>query len=232
MNAECGPFRAELELALTGSRAAFERLGDHEHIHACAPCRAEHERERRLERLLERLPGPDVPARLSSRLMASLKRARSEVESSLAGSGDLASAELDELLSRLPAPRVPADLAGRVLAGTVEARTSRALGAAFRWRHLLVAAALLVALGVVLWRSRSSGEVEPVHTTANLEADEELLIYAVERWELLHDDDLDVWLASLDSLDELLMEVSDDEDWLDQPMDAHPSRPDESAEGG
>ncbi|NOT30906.1 MAG: hypothetical protein HOP15_10710, partial [Planctomycetes bacterium] len=43
----------------------------------------------------------------------------------------------------------------------------------------------------------------------DLETDEELLAYTVERWELVHDEDLDVWLASLDPVDELLLEYDE-----------------------
>jgi hypothetical protein len=48
-----------------------------------------------------------------------------------------------------------------------------------------------------------------------LEGDEELLEYAVENWELLHDEDLDLWLASLAPLDELLIELADEPSWIE-----------------
>jgi hypothetical protein len=51
---------------------------------------------------------------------------------------------------------------------------------------------------------------------AALEADAELLAYVAERWELLHDADLDVWLASLAPLDELLVEYADAGLWSDE----------------
>ena len=64
--------------------------------------------------------------------------------------------------------------------------------------------------------SRAGGALE-------LEQDDELVAYALERWELLHDDDLDLWLASLDPDAQVLMEYSGDA--LDDVEPTPPSKP-------
>lgn len=126
--------------------------------------------------------------------------------------------ELEELLGELPAPRVPNGLAARVLAGLAparEARRPRSVPRAWLWS---AAAALFVALALWGWYGLrpAARRVELAQGMgAELEADEELLAYAVERWELLQDEDLDLWLAGLDPVDELLIEYAADEAWLD-----------------
>src|SRR6185503_16018180 len=88
-----------------------------------------------------------------------------------------------------------------------------------------LAAGLLVGLGFWGWtmaRAAAPRVDLAQGTGAELEADEELLTYAVERWELLQDEDLDLWLASLDPVDELLIEYAADETWLDD--GAHEAR--------
>ena len=152
------------------------------------------------------------------------------------------SGALERLLERVPSPAAPPGLARRVLAGLAPARgleperarrplrRGSALAKPGRWAWL-AAAGLLAALALWAWRERRKPErptlvLEPVE---ELEADEELLAYAVERWELLHDEDLDVWLASLDPMlveDELLTAVdgfTDGADWLPEGGDAPPS---------
>ncbi len=130
----------------------------------------------------------------------------------------LENAELENVLGRLPAPLVPAGLAGRVLQGLAEAREPRRAKSARRVWLLRAAAAFFV--GLAFWAWTVLRPVAPrvdlaQGTAAELEADEELLAYAVERWELLQDEDLDLWLASLDPVDELLIEFAADETWLD-----------------
>lgn len=221
---ECADFRFALERALGSSRGALARLEQHEHVRSCAACRTELRREARLDALLEIQPAPAIPPALAQRILARLEGERSPVGSSAlperAGREDaeLDDTELDELLGRLPRPRVPAGLAERVLEGVKEAREPRRARSAWRVWSLGIAAGLLVGLGFWYWNA-SRPEAPRVDlalgSNADLEADEELLTYAVERWELLQDEDLDLWLASLDPVDELLIEYAADETWLD-----------------
>ena len=215
----CAPFRVELERALAGPRGALARLAQYDHARTCAACRTELRREGGLEVLLEYPPAPEIPPGLARRVLAGLARERSPAACTrLPEHGALGDGELDELLGRLPAPRVPSGLAERVLQGVAEAREPRRAKSGRRSWWLGVAAGLLVGLGFWGWsvfRPAAPRVDLALGTGAELEADEELLTYAVERWELLQDEDLDLWLASLDPVDELLIEYAVDETWLD-----------------
>src|SRR5262249_53591163 len=83
-------------------------------------------------------------------------------------------------------------------------------------RPLLLVAAAVILAGLTTWIlfRPAARRIETVQAP-DLESDEELLTYTVEHWELLHDDDLDVWLASLDPTEELLIEYADGATWLD-----------------
>jgi hypothetical protein len=205
MSPACARFRAELEEALARGRERLARLASDEHARACARCRALWTNELGLERVLARVPAPEAPPGLARRVLAGLAAERHDPAAGLgAGRAD----ELEELLASLPAPAAPAGLAGRVLAGLAPERAPRRV----RRPWLLPCAAGLLA-GLTFWAwtlrrpepARLELVLEPV-PDSELLADEELLAYAVERWELLHDEDLDVWLASLDPVDELLLE--------------------------
>jgi hypothetical protein len=85
-----------------------------------------------------------------------------------------------------------------------------------RLRSLVLAAGLLFFLGLLAWSARRgpaderlvgerAGETRGGPEVDRADAEEDLLVYALERWELLQDGDLDVWLASLDPVDELLL---------------------------
>ena len=231
MNARGARFRTEIEAA-AGAADALTRLARDAHARECRECRAELARSGALERLLERVPSPAAPPGLARRVLAGLAPARGLEP----GRAAPLECELEELLEALPAPAVPDGLSERVLRGLEPERARRPLrrGSALakpgRWAWL-AAAGLLAALALWAWRERRKPErptlvLEPVE---ELEADEELLAYAVERWELLHDEDLDVWLASLDPMlveDELLTAVdgfTDGADWLPEGGDAPPS---------
>jgi hypothetical protein len=223
----CAPFRVELERALAGSRGALARLGQHEHARACAACRAELRRERGLEVVLERLPESEIPPALARRVLARLAGEHGTGCAGLPEHGVLEDGELDELLVRLPTPRAPAGLTARVLQGVAEARELRRVKSVRRSWWWSVAAGLLVGLGFWGWsvfRPAAPRVDLALGTGAELEADEELLTYAVERWELLQDEDLDLWLASLDPVDELLIEYAADETWLDDGAHEAPVR--------
>jgi hypothetical protein len=217
----CAPFRAEVERALAGPAGALARLASHEHARACPACRIELARERALDGVLERMPAPAVPDGLARGVLARLAPERdglpATVQAAPRGRGD---DPLEEALARLPAPHVPADLSARILHGLAPARAERR-ARSWRFRWLASAAAVLVAV-LALWgwsvlrRPARSGELAQ-GTDTGLEDDEDLLAYAVERWELLQDEDLDLWLAGLDPVDELLIEYADD-----QPIDEAP----------
>src|SRR5262249_2992873 len=124
--------------------------------------------------------------------------------------------ELDELLDRVPAPRAPAGLAHRVLSALAPVRASAARP---RRRRLLFAAAAAAVPALSGWALlaalRPARPPQENAALAEADLDDELLAYTVENWDLLNDDDLDVWLASLDDDDQLLLQVVDDERWLD-----------------
>ncbi len=238
MSTACERFRVALEHALAGGPERLTSLGCDEHAQACAVCRAELARERGLERLLARVPVPEAPAELSRRVLAGLAAARrapgtEPVPTDEPGAPEERD-ELDELLANVPAPLAPPGLASRVLAALASARAARPARVSRR-ASWLVAAGLLAAAALWAWWQRPDPATPPalVHESErgpelDLESDEELLAYAVEHWELLHDADLDVWLASLDPLDELLLEydellLEDAERWLDGA--AEPAKP-------
>jgi hypothetical protein len=114
---------------------------------------------------------------------------------------------------------VPPELAARVLARLAPERARP--GARLSWVALATAAAAVLLFVVLLAGRRDSDRIraELARVALELEAEEELLVYALESWELLHDEDLDVWLASLDPVDEFLLEagVEDEGLWLDEP---------------
>jgi len=222
MSTECKRFRAALEDAAGGPPERLAALADDSHVRACDACRRELARERGLERLLDAVPAPEAPAGLSRRVLAALASERSKAAAREHGhEHDAAEGEreLDELLARVPAPVVPAGLAARVLAGLAPVRAPRATRPVSLRRLVLVAAVVLVALGLWAWTKQRARREEAQlvdQSDAALESDEELLAYTVERWELLHDEDLDVWLASLDPVDELLIdEYADGDGWID-----------------
>lgn len=219
---DCTSFRAALETALAGPGDALERLAGHDHVRACAACARALADERALERLLDRLPAPEAPAGLAARIRAGLAAERpveAPVPTALPGP------ELDALLVRAGRVEVPSDLSRRVLAGLAPERARlRRPG-----RILALAAALLLALlgGWAWFRARERfgprapgpvvvEEFDPLDVPlppddAALEADAELVAYALENWELLNDAEFEVWLASLDPLDQLLIEHADEE---------------------
>ena len=103
MNGACRSFRHLLEAALAGrpDPRRLARLGWHEHLLACEPCRALLDQEEALELLLASLPEPRLPPDVTARVLARL-RARRE-------------GELERLLD-LDQVDLPSGLAARVLA--------------------------------------------------------------------------------------------------------------------
>jgi hypothetical protein len=202
VSSACARFRNAVESQLDEGRSGASGG----HALDCAPCRAFLARAASLERVLALLPPPPAPFGLARRLLARLSSARgAESAMDVASAGDA----LDELLEHLPSPELPPDLAERALARLRAARTPLAVPAARRRWPWVAAAAALAGIALSTWTFRG----ERMEPELELEADEELLAYAVERWELLQDEDLDLWLASLDPLDEILIEYVDSESW-------------------
>jgi hypothetical protein len=186
-----------------------------EHALSCDACRERLEREERLDALLEELPADAGPADLAQRVARALTARRE--------------AALDRLLDLVPQPAVPADLAARVLAGLAPVRPARRPRPLRRLAvplALVAAAGLLLAL--VLWRSSPEADdagprvvdADPTPAVAEqdeavLETDDELVAYALEHWELLTGDDLDLLLAGLDPLEQAWIEVAADEAFAD-----------------
>ena len=203
MKSDCTEFRAALEEALAGPEQRRVQLSRHPHPARCAICRAELEREQKLERALDAVPVPKMPPDLVHGLQARLETMR--------GAPD----ELDGLLARVPAPRVPPQLAETVLDRLATERPARRRRLGLVWLAAAAAAALLAWAWLARRAEPDEIREELARAAVVLDADEELLVYALERWELLHDEDLDLWLASLDRVDQYLMEVAEGEPWLD-----------------
>lgn len=220
----CETFLAELEAALAGPRAGLVRLAEAPHLRACASCGRRLRAERALERLLERVPAPAAPAGLAARVRAGLARAPSVAGSMTTATRD-PEPEFDALLARAGVVEVPATLAKEVLRGLAPERARlRRPG-----RILALAAAVLILTlgGWSWWTARERfgprapaplvvEEFDPLDiplppADVSLEQDEELVAYALEHWELLNDVELELWLANLDPLDQLLIENADDE---------------------
>ena len=224
----CATFLAELEAALAGPGGGLERLARHEHVGACAACGKRWREERALERLLARVPAPEVPAELAQRVRAGLGGVRAvqpSVPTTFQEHEHEPEAELEHLLAQAGAVTAPPELAKRVLRGLAPERARlRRPGRILA----LAAAVLLLTLGGWAWwtarerfgpRARAPVVVEEFDPLdiplppvgARLESDAELVAYALENWELLNDAEFEVWLASLDPLDQLLIENADEE---------------------
>jgi len=205
----CQDFREQVALLFEGAPGSLDAAG-RAHWLDCPDCRALFESETALERLL-RADRVDAPAGLAAAVLAGLEPARAEAARAAA---------LDALLESVVVT-VPEGTAERVLAGLSAARR-RERGARLA-RRALVGVAAAAALVLALWRWGARPEPAPSAVDlvdapplgpgpddAALDEDEELVAYAVERWELLMDDDVDLWLASLDPLDQARIEFLGD----------------------
>ncbi|MCY2959779.1 MAG: hypothetical protein NTY35_06400 [Planctomycetota bacterium] len=177
MNVPCRDFRLLLESRLAG-RATPERLAElswHEHLFACAECRALLEAEEALESLLASLPEPRLAPEVRERVLARLRRSRihEQHEERLDRLLDVAASEApppglargvlqglarrvgDERLDRLlelDVIEAPAGLSARALSGLRLARRAPARRrTALRIVLVGAAAAALVAL---VWIAR------------------------------------------------------------------------------
>jgi len=214
----CRDLRAELQ-RLRGSAKGLGAAA-RAHLLTCEDCQAHLRDEESLEGLLDELEVRAAPPGLAGRVLGALAPERHPAGRPRSGREEA----LDALLEAVPVPGIPAGLSGRVLAGLAAARQVPARRRPLR-RVLAPALALAAAAALVLWLGRGPGpetgprpgQAPPLATTGGapapraqeveLESDEDLLAYAVENWDLLLDPDLDLWLASLDPLDEVLIEL-------------------------
>ena len=175
-----------------------------------------------LDAALDGAPDPVMLANLSERILRGVESARSEQLISKGQAED----RLDVLLNKVPTPIAPTNLAASVLDAVEAERTaSSPLGNRVSSFQLLkgaqvwvpVAAAVLVA---ILWFTRSmDGLVEvpsdeeliDTQLASALELNDEIMdaFEVLENWEHLNGDDLDLLLASIDELDEVLIETSE-----------------------
>ncbi len=172
-----------------------------------------------LDALLERAAPVPAPPDLAHKVLAGLEAARAQ-------------AALDRLLERLPAPAAPAGLAARVLAGLERERgalpratlamvprsvprsplalglrltaaaavlAAGALGVRALLRHADRAARQGLAVAVSSPSAAATLEVPPAGLLESLEL--------LESWDLIADDSLEVVLTSIDTVDEVLLEI-------------------------
>ncbi|MFT5287454.1 MAG: hypothetical protein ACI8TQ_003640 [Planctomycetota bacterium] len=175
-----------------------------------------------LDAVLEGAPDPVMPANLSERILRGVESARNEQLASSQKADD----QLDALLNLVSSPKAPTNLSASVLDAVDAERWAGAengnrvssfqlLKGARVW--VPVAAAVLVA---ILWFTNSIGELKDIPRVEELnhtqvasatELNDEMIdaFEVLENWEHLNGDDLDLLLASIDELDELLIETSE-----------------------
>lgn len=186
----CEEFRRTLGRALEQGEAA-PRLEGHEHLLTCRACRALLEGEAALDELLAAWPQVSLPLDLARRVLARLAPARAD-------------ARLDALLDLVPAPQAPAHLARRVLESLARERRAWRRSRSSPRRPVLVAAAVMVLLsgGALLFRYLGGdSSIEP----ELLEA-----LDALENWDVVTSEDLDLLLAELDPVDWALLELGEE----------------------
>ena len=175
-----------------------------------------------LDAALDGAPDPVMPANLSERILRGVESARTE---QLAGSQQT-NDQLDALLDLVEAPLAPASLTASVLdavdaerLANVEPASRASSFQLLRGTRIWVplAAAVLVA---ILWFTSSiddlsdvprGGELVQTQVASAIELNDEMMdaFEVLENWEHLNGDDLDLLLASIDELDELLIETSE-----------------------
>ena len=172
---------------------------------------------RDLDALLDGAPDPVMPADLASRVLRGVAPVRQE---------QFRDAELDRLLENLPTPVAPANLSRELLAALRIERPVQRL-TLLRSPRLWVPLAAAGVLAAV-WLSQSWKKDEPSPTKDN-EIDSQMVdvidpidgpidwlndemvdaFEVLENWEHLQGSDLDLLLASIDEIDELLIETSE-----------------------
>jgi len=197
----CDSFRALVAEALSSTTTHFHaELEWHHHLVECGECREFLAAEQRLEELLASVPEPALPGELAARVRSALLPVRRRWNEERA---------LDRLLEAVPDVESPADLSARVLSGLAVERRRPAPVRQHR-RHVrqlvALAASLLLILGLG-WVLLSRPTSAPQDDVAANPDDAELLVYALENWDLLMGEDVDSFLASLDPIEAAIFEL-------------------------
>lgn len=170
-----------------------------------------------LDRILDRMDEPLVPAGLAAGVLADVAFAREAPAGARAeGAPSGEDERLDRVLEELPQPVVPGDLSRRLL-GALERDRRPVVPRLLTLQRVAAVAAVLLGIVGIWWldsdsavsrTDRAGTEFAGVGAPVN-PGDEELLSYldVLENWEFLVDDDLEVLLSSVDSVDELLLDV-------------------------
>lgn len=189
---------------------AGESVAWHTHLVECADCREFLAEEGRLDELLAAVPEPELPSALAARVRAALEPARRRQREE---------EHLDLLLDGLPEPIAPEGMSGRVLAG-LRAERAPAKWTLLRGRGLALAAAVLALLLTIAGRAllfrESSTPEEVAYIRTELIDEDELIVYALENWELLMSDDIEVYMASLDPSERILLELEDLDELMEE----------------
>ena len=205
----CEDFRARFEEARSAGKPVGADGTCREHLLLCPQCLTWLEQEEALEDVLGALEEPLPPVQLAARVLAALAPARAARELPRPISAQV-EARLDELLELVPSPSPPAGLARRVLARLAGERPPRQRPLRARTLLFVAAGIALVAFGLWSWRrhtgQRPEQAIAGVAPDGTPEADEELVSYALENWELVTSEDLDLWLGGLDPLEQELIE--------------------------
>ncbi len=110
-------------------------------------------------------------------------------------------------------------MSGRVLAG-LRAERAPAKWTLLRGRGLALAAAVLALLLTIAGRAllfrESSTPEEVAYIRTELIDEDELIVYALENWELLMSDDIEVYMASLDPSERILLELEDLDELMEE----------------
>jgi hypothetical protein len=161
-----------------------------------------------LDTLLEEAPAPVAPSDLSSRVLAGLESER-RVRS--------AERRLDEWLDLVPEPVPPEGLAADVLDAVraeLGAVSARAVWLA-RLRLPLAAAGIAAAMWLFFGREEPADVAPAVRSDGGVASTDELddeMVAAfdvLDNWDHLNGEDVDLLLASIEELDELLFEASE-----------------------
>ncbi|MAB78400.1 MAG: hypothetical protein CMJ89_03500 [Planctomycetes bacterium] len=202
----CDGFRTLISEALNDRGRLGQGLGRdgiawHRHLVDCSACRSYLAAETRLDELLAMLPEPGLPPGLAESVQAALAPVRRQRQDD---------AVLEGLLDCVPKPDVPPDLSQRVLAGLQRERAP-AEWTLLRGRGLgLTAAAAFFAallLGWALVFQSSEVPRETAYFRDELAGEDELIVYALENWDLLMGEEVDVYLASLDPAEAAVLEL-------------------------
>lgn len=209
----CDGFRALISEALNDLERLERGLGQdgiawHRHLVDCSACRSFLAAETRLEELLAMLPEPGLPPGLAESVQAALAPVRRQFQDD---------SVLEGLLDGVLEPDVPPDLAQRVLAGLRETRFPAGWTLRRGRGLILTAAAAFFAVLLLGWAfvfQSSEAPRETAYFQDELAGEDELIVYALDNWDLLMGGEVDVYLASLDPAEVAVLELDALSDFL------------------